>query len=30
LGDLLWWFFGWWFGWWGRSKVRKWEDLKKL
>jgi molecular chaperone DnaJ len=29
LGDLLWWFFGWWFGWW-RSKVRKWEDLKKI
>ena len=27
--DLLWWIFGGWFGW-GGSKVRRWEDLKKI
>ena len=29
LWDLLGWFFGWWFGG-GWTKVRKWEDLKKI
>ena len=27
--DLLWWIFGWWFGWWW-TRVRNWEDLKKI
>lgn len=28
IGDLLWWFFWGWFGW--GSKVKKWDDLKKI
>ncbi len=27
--DLLWWIFGGWFGWWW-SRIKKWDDLKKI